>query len=227
MFRGTAFQIITGFSCLAILACSTTTKGADAPASAPAATQPVLILKDGATDRQISAHVLPRVPKFEMPTDPKAWMEEADKIRERVLKEVVFRGVPENWYKTPTNVVWGETIKGKGYSIKKLRYEIVPGFWTGALLYEPDNLKDKVPAILNVNGHVGPEGMSIAYEQIRRINLAKRGMLALGLEWIGNGELSAKLTFEVAAASKSAVAAIEKAGGSVKLLAASAEAAQG
>jgi len=70
MFRGTAFQIITGFSCLAILACSTTTKGADAPASAPAATQPVLILKDGATDRQISAHVLPRVPKFEMPTAP-------------------------------------------------------------------------------------------------------------------------------------------------------------
>src|SRR5690349_235036 len=87
-----------------VLAFSATT-WADAPASAPTSaptTQPVLILKDGATDRQISAHVLPRVPKFEMPTDPKAWMEEADKIRERVLKEVVFRGVPENWYKTPT-----------------------------------------------------------------------------------------------------------------------------
>ncbi|HEX3183083.1 MAG TPA: 50S ribosomal protein L15 [Beijerinckiaceae bacterium] len=48
-----------------------------------------------------------------------------------------------------------------------------------------------------------------------------------GVKLLGNGELSAKLTFEVAAASKSAVAAIEKAGGSVKLLAASAEAAQG
>jgi large subunit ribosomal protein L15 len=43
---------------------------------------------------------------------------------------------------------------------------------------------------------------------------------------LGNGEISAKLSFEVAAASKSAVAAIEKAGGSVTLLAASAEAAQ-
>ena len=41
-----------------------------------------------------------------------------------------------------------------------------------------------------------------------------------GVKILGNGELSAKLTFEVAAASKSAVAAIEKAGGSVKLLAA-------
>jgi large subunit ribosomal protein L15 len=46
-----------------------------------------------------------------------------------------------------------------------------------------------------------------------------------GVKLLGNGEISAKLTFEVAAASKSAVAAIEKAGGSVKLLAASAEAA--
>jgi large subunit ribosomal protein L15 len=45
-----------------------------------------------------------------------------------------------------------------------------------------------------------------------------------GVKILGNGELSAKLNLEVAAASKSAVAAIEKAGGSVKLLNASADA---
>ena len=45
-----------------------------------------------------------------------------------------------------------------------------------------------------------------------------------GVKILGNGELKAKLAFEVAAASKSAQAAIEKAGGSVKLLAAGAEA---
>lgn len=39
-----------------------------------------------------------------------------------------------------------------------------------------------------------------------------------GVKILGVGELTAKLTFEVAAASKSAVAAIEKAGGSIKLL---------
>ncbi|MFZ9502708.1 MAG: 50S ribosomal protein L15 [Beijerinckiaceae bacterium] len=41
-----------------------------------------------------------------------------------------------------------------------------------------------------------------------------------GVKILGNGELKAKLTLEVDAASKAAVAAIEKAGGSVKLLAA-------
>jgi len=39
-----------------------------------------------------------------------------------------------------------------------------------------------------------------------------------GVKILGQGELKTKLAFEVEAASKSAVAAIEKAGGSVKLL---------
>jgi large subunit ribosomal protein L15 len=43
-----------------------------------------------------------------------------------------------------------------------------------------------------------------------------------GVKILGNGELKAKLAFEVAGASKSAVEAIEKAGGTVKILAAAA-----
>ncbi|MGN6094846.1 MAG: 50S ribosomal protein L15 [Bosea sp. (in: a-proteobacteria)] len=45
-----------------------------------------------------------------------------------------------------------------------------------------------------------------------------------GVKILGNGELKTKLAFEVAGASKSAVAAIEKAGGSVKILAAASQA---
>ena len=45
-----------------------------------------------------------------------------------------------------------------------------------------------------------------------------------GVKILGVGELTAKLSFQVAGASKSAVAAIEKAGGSVTLLGAVAEA---
>jgi large subunit ribosomal protein L15 len=41
-----------------------------------------------------------------------------------------------------------------------------------------------------------------------------------GVKILGNGKLEAKLAFEVAAASKGAVAAIEGAGGSIKLLSA-------
>jgi large subunit ribosomal protein L15 len=45
-----------------------------------------------------------------------------------------------------------------------------------------------------------------------------------GVKILGIGELTAKLVFEVFGASKSAVAAIEKAGGSVKILAAASQA---
>ncbi|HRJ69170.1 MAG TPA: uL15m family ribosomal protein, partial [Beijerinckiaceae bacterium] len=45
-----------------------------------------------------------------------------------------------------------------------------------------------------------------------------------GVKILGQGELKAKLAFEVYGASKSALAAIEKAGGSVKLLAPAKEA---
>ena len=46
-----------------------------------------------------------------------------------------------------------------------------------------------------------------------------------GVKLLGRGELTAKLAFEVTAASKSAQAAIEKVGGSVKVLQTAAEAA--
>ena len=45
-----------------------------------------------------------------------------------------------------------------------------------------------------------------------------------GVKILGVGELKTKLAFEVAGASKSAVAAIEKAGGSIKILAAASQA---
>ncbi len=47
-----------------------------------------------------------------------------------------------------------------------------------------------------------------------------------GVRLLGKGELSAKVSFKVAGASKGAVAAVEKAGGSVELLAAAAPAAE-
>ena len=47
----------------------------------------------------------------------------------------------------------------------------------------------KMPAILDVNGH-GDGGKAVEHKQKRCINQARRGILALSLEWIGMGELS-------------------------------------
>jgi len=73
--------------------------------------------------------------------------------------------------------------------MRKLRYEVVPGFYSAAILYEPTTLHGKVPAILNVNGHEYSMGKAVEYEQKICINFAKRGIIALSLEWLECGEL--------------------------------------
>ena len=130
---------------------------------------------------------VPAVPRVESVAQ---WQQMADRIRNQVLEQIVYRGGAAGWRNAPANVEWLDTIEGgPGYRIKKLRYEALPGMWIPALLYEPDNLSGKVPAILNVNGH-SSQGKQYPPKQIRCINQAKRGMLALNIEWVGMGQLS-------------------------------------
>lgn len=148
------------------------------------------VLAEGTTDREIRAFVVNRVPPLQVPANAAEWESTRDALRERMLADLVYRGVPDEWHTGPLKVEWADTIEtGKGYRIKKLRYEAVPGMWIPALLYEPETLSGNIPAVLNVNGHVGTPGKSIEYEQIRCITLAKRGVLALHPEWLFFGEL--------------------------------------
>ena len=118
------------------------------------------------------------------------WEATARRLRQQVLDGVVFRGQAAAWRRTPLRVEWLTTIPGgPGYRIKKLRYQALPGLMIPALLYEPEKLAGRVPVVMNVNGHAGPPGKAVPYKQIRCINQAKRGMLALNVEWLGMGQL--------------------------------------
>ena len=120
-----------------------------------------------------------------------AWEAEAMRLRTAVLDKIVFRGAAARWRNAKTKVEWLDTIpSGPGYRIKKLRFEALPGMWIPALLYEPQELAGKVPAILNVNGHNRPLGKSGASQQVRCVNQARRGMIALNIEWLGMGQLN-------------------------------------
>jgi len=130
-----------------------------------------------------------KLPRLEIPETPSEWQKRANKIRKDLLSEVYLKGHRPGINEAPPKVQWRGIIEtGKGYRIRKLRYEGYPGMWIPALLYEPTNLRDKVPAVLNPNGH-HRGGKAMDYKQARCINLAKRGMLALNTEFIGMGEL--------------------------------------
>jgi dienelactone hydrolase len=132
-----------------------------------------------------------RIPRLPAAKSVEEWTHEAQRIREKVLKDVVFRGEAAKWRDAKCKEETLEAVPGtEGYTLKKVRYEIIPGFWIPALLYEPAKLEGKVPVMLAVNGHDG-KGKATDYKQTRCINLAKRGMLVLNVEWLGMGQLNA------------------------------------
>jgi dienelactone hydrolase len=141
---------------------------------------------------QMKQYLLKRAAKPPAPASAEQWTAESKRLRDRLLKEVVFHGWPQEWVNAPPRFEETGVLAGKGYRMRKLRYEIVPGFYGAAVLYEPENLQGKVPGIVNVNGHVGPPGKAVEYKQKRCIHFARQGMLALNLEWFAFGELSSK-----------------------------------
>lgn len=147
------------------------------------------ILSSHHTHHELERFLLKRIRRFEMP-DPNTWATEAEKLRQRVIEGVIFKGVPDAWRADTLTVEWSSVIDtDRGYRIRKLRYLALPGLWIPALLYEPADLSGKTPVVLNLNGHVGPPGKAIDYKQIRCVNLARRGMIALNPEWMNFGEL--------------------------------------
>jgi dienelactone hydrolase len=125
------------------------------------------------------------------PANAEGWTAEAARLRHHLLEDVVYHGWPKEWIASAPKFEEVKVIEtGAGYRIIKLRYEIVPGFESSALLYQPSQLSGKMPAILNVHGHVGPLGQTIEFKQKRCINYARHGIIALSLEWFAYGELS-------------------------------------
>jgi dienelactone hydrolase len=130
-----------------------------------------------------------KLPRLKQPKHADEWHKRTKGIRKDLLKKVFLAGHKKEVEHASPVVQWRGVIEtDKGYRIRKLRYEGYPGMWIPALLYEPTDLKGKVPAVLNPNGH-HRGGKAMDYKQARCINLAKRGMLALNTEFVGMGEL--------------------------------------
>jgi dienelactone hydrolase len=138
---------------------------------------------------ELQQYLEKRLPKLPAPASAAEWSSEAERLRQHILRDVVFHGWPNAWVEGPANFQEAGVIAtGAGYRIRKFRYEIVPGFWSVALLYEPEGLEGNVPAILNLSGHF-PLGKSLEFKQKQCINLARHRVMALNLEWLGMEEL--------------------------------------
>ena len=139
---------------------------------------------------QLQEFLLKRIPPLPTPATSALWSAEEERVRKHILNDIAYHGWPREWVDAaPKFEEVGIIETSHGYRIHKLRFEVVPGFHSTALLYEPAKITGRVPAILNLLGHE-PDGIGVEYEQKRCINFAKRGIIALDLEFIGFGELA-------------------------------------
>ncbi|MDP3069379.1 MAG: acetylxylan esterase [Opitutaceae bacterium] len=148
------------------------------------------ILAPGTPLAEVQAFTEQRVATMPAFTTLAEWQRYAEHTRREVLEKIVFRGdLARQWRDAETRVEWLDVIPGgPGYSIRKLRYEALPGLWIPALLYLPDHVSGKIPVHLAVNGH-DKDGKAAPYKQLRCINLAQRGIASLNVEWFGQGQL--------------------------------------
>jgi dienelactone hydrolase len=130
------------------------------------------------------------IPPLPAPKTASDWIAEEARVREQFLNDIVFHGWPRQWINSPPVFrPMGDIETDGSYRLRKFQYEIVPGFWSTALLYKPARIDGTIPAILHLDGHFR-EGKAAEFVQKLCINFAKRGMLVLALEWFGFGELS-------------------------------------
>ena len=132
------------------------------------------ILPPQVAEIEMKAHVIRLVANPPSPSSATQWDAEAQRLRARMLA-TAFHGWPQEWVNSPPRFEdLGVFATEKGYRLRKLRYEIVPGFQSTAILYEPENLQGKMPAILNVNGHdPSGQGGGIQTEALHHLRPAR------------------------------------------------------
>lgn len=97
-----------------------------------------------------------------------------------------LQDMPVDGERPPLNVRVTGTIQRDGYRIEKLYYESLPGLYVPANLYIPDDIKERVPAIIYVCGHSHTQKV---HYQTHPAKFARLGFVCLIVETIQYGEV--------------------------------------
>ena len=94
---------------------------------------------------------------FSPPASREAWEARRDEVRRRVM---VAEGLWPAPTKNPLNIVISGTIEvpdpiapGGGYTVSKVTFESLPGFFVTGNLYKPQKIEGQVPGVLFSHGH--------------------------------------------------------------------------
>ncbi len=108
-------------------------------------------------------------------------------LRQETVKKKLLQLVGPLPEKTPLNARVTGVIQKEDYTVEKLIYESLPGYYVTAALFLPKNLKGMAPAVIYASGHTSNGFRSETYQHII-INLVKKGFVVLAFDPIGQGE---------------------------------------
>ncbi|MBL9133279.1 MAG: acetylxylan esterase [Verrucomicrobiaceae bacterium] len=109
---------------------------------------------------------------FNPPSSLSEWDARKDYVRRQIL---VAEGLWPMPTKTPLNAVIHGKIEREGYTVEKVYFESVPGFYVTGNLYRPTSPKGKVPGIMFAHGHWQDARLSIAADDAVRREIAAGG----------------------------------------------------
>ena len=103
---------------------------------------------------------------FTPPATLEDWRGRAQKVRRGLAVSLGLWPMPE---KTPLNAVIHGKIERENYTVEKVYFESLPGFFVTGNLYRPKGRSGKLPAVLSPHGH-WPEGrfLDVGTDGIRK-----------------------------------------------------------
>ena len=77
------------------------------------------------TEETLKTYLLGRINDFDIP-NPHSWNEEADKLRQSLLQDVIFKGVPEEWISAEPEIIQLKLFSCRTFQCK---YLLAEGYW--------------------------------------------------------------------------------------------------
>ncbi|MEE2709224.1 MAG: hypothetical protein VYA69_06475 [Gemmatimonadota bacterium] len=122
---------------------------------------------------------------FDPPESKEIWMKRAKALREQILVGLGLWPPPE---KCPLNAQVFDRIEHEDYTIEKVFFESLPGYFVTGNLYRPVDVEEPCSGVLNPHGHWNGGRLEDSVDgsiPARCVTLARMGCVAFAYDMIG------------------------------------------
>ncbi|MEJ7615424.1 MAG: hypothetical protein WKF30_00285 [Pyrinomonadaceae bacterium] len=135
--------------------------------------------------RAVEVKTLNTLYSFPAPASKEEWLARSESLRQQILVSAGLWPMPKK--QTLNAHIFGK-VEREDYSVEKVYFESLPGFYVTGNLYRPLRKAGPFPAVLVPHGHWAYgrlENTDLSSDQGLGINLARRGLVAFSYDMVG------------------------------------------